>query len=62
MNHQEAINYITEADQGRDQFFNKFFNINPDDPSIYDIVLNISSIPIDQAVRMTEGYINIYSK
>lgn len=40
-NRQEAEKYVVELEQARVTFFRKFFKVNPYDPSLYHIMLNM---------------------
>jgi CMP/dCMP kinase len=37
----EAEAYVEEVEQARIRFFRKFFKVNPDDPSLYHLMLNL---------------------
>jgi len=38
----EAQGYVDELDRARVAFFRKFFKVHPDEPSLYDIMLNMA--------------------
>jgi CMP/dCMP kinase len=38
---EEAQKYVEEVEQARGAFFRKFFKVNPNDPSLYNIMLNM---------------------
>ena len=40
-NQQEAEKYVVELEQARVTFFRKFFKVNPYDPSLYHLMLNM---------------------
>ena len=40
-NRQEAEKYVEELEQARVTFFRKFFKVNPYDPSLYHVMLNM---------------------
>ncbi len=41
---EEAQRYVEELEQGRITFFRKFFKVNPFDPSLYHIMLNVGVV------------------
>ena len=41
---QEAEKYVGELEEARVTFFRKFFKVNPYDPSLYHITLNMGMI------------------
>ncbi len=62
MDNDTALNYIIESDNGRAQFFKKYFNQDSEDSSIYDFVINTSKVSIDTAVKLTQEYLKIQSQ
>jgi CMP/dCMP kinase len=40
----EAEAYVEEVEQARVKFFRKFFKVNPDDPSLYHLMLNLGQM------------------
>ena len=41
---EEAQRYVEELEQARVIFFRKFFKVNPFDPSLYHIMLNMGVV------------------
>ncbi|ULQ59359.1 cytidylate kinase family protein [Brucepastera parasyntrophica] len=48
----QAMALMQESDQNRMGYHKCFFNIDNDDPSIYDMVLNTASITAEQAAKI----------
>ena len=45
----EAEKYTTEMEKARAGYFKKFFNVNPQDPRLYHLVLNMGNMRINTA-------------
>jgi len=43
--HEQAQAYVAEVEQARVEFFRKFFKVNPNDPNLYHLVLNLRGMP-----------------
>lgn len=43
---------ITEADYAREAYYRYLYNVMPDDPAIYDMVLNTSRMTLEEAAAM----------
>lgn len=43
---------ITEADYARETYYRYLFNVMPDDPLVYDMVLNTSRMTMEEAAAM----------
>ncbi len=43
---------ITEMDYAREAYYRYLYNVMPDDPSIYDMVLNTSRVTLEEAAAM----------
>ncbi len=43
---------ITEADYAREAYYRYLYNVMPDDPSIYDMVLNTSRVTLEEVAAM----------
>jgi cytidylate kinase len=48
----DALGYVEELDRSRIAFMRKFFRVNPDDPSLYDIMLNMKRIEFRTAAEI----------
>jgi cytidylate kinase len=48
----EVRRRITEADYAREAYYRYLYNVMPDDPAIYDIVLNTSRVTLEEAAAM----------
>jgi len=46
---------ITEADYAREAYYRYLYNVMPDDPAIYDLVLNTSRVTLEEAAAMIIG-------
>ena len=43
---------ITEADYAREAYYRYLYNVMPDDPVVYDMVLNTSRVTLEEAAAM----------
>jgi cytidylate kinase len=43
---------ISEADYAREAYYRYLYNVMPDDPAIYDMVLNTSRVTLEEAASM----------
>lgn len=43
---------ITEADYAREAYYRYLYNVQPDDPLAYDLILNTSRLTLDEAAAM----------
>jgi cytidylate kinase len=50
---EEAEAYVEEVEQARIRFFRKFFKVNPNDPSLYHLMLNLGQMRPETAVEVT---------
>ena len=48
----EALGYVEELDRSRVAFMRKFFRVSPDDPSLYDIMLNMRRMEFRTAAEI----------
>lgn len=48
----DARRKITEADYARETYYRYLFNVMPDDPLVYDIVLNTSRMSMEEAAAI----------
>jgi hypothetical protein len=53
----EAIPHIRKVDEQRDKWVQYLYGVDWQDPSLYDMVINLQSINIDQACRLICGMI-----
>jgi cytidylate kinase len=49
---EEAEAYVEEVEQARIRFFRKFFKVNPDDPSLYHLMLNLGQMRLETAAEV----------
>lgn len=54
----DAQNYIDLHQKQRDDFLNRFSNININDPQLYHLVLNNSRMPISSMAKLAMGYLH----
>ena len=60
--HNDALALIEGRDQARVKFFQKFLHVDhPDDPHLYDIVLNTSSLSVEHCVEIAADLVKIKS-
>jgi CMP/dCMP kinase len=50
---EEAEVYVEEVEQARIKFFRKFFKVNPNDPSLYHLMLNLGEMRLETAAEVT---------
>ncbi len=48
----EAVNYIKKIDEGRKKWSRQLYGIDTNDPSLYDLVIHIEKLTIDDAVNI----------
>jgi cytidylate kinase len=48
----EAEKYVVETDAGRDEFVRRYFHRNGADPGLYDLVLNLQYMTLDEAAEL----------
>jgi cytidylate kinase len=48
----DARRTITDADYAREAYYRYLYNVMPDDPAIYDMVLNTSRVTLEEAAAM----------
>jgi cytidylate kinase len=48
----EAEAYVEEVEQIRAQFFCKFFKVNPNDPNLYHLMLNLGQMRPEMAAEV----------
>jgi CMP/dCMP kinase len=48
----DARRKITDADYAREAYYRYLYNVMPDDPAIYDIILNTSRMTMEEAAAM----------
>jgi cytidylate kinase len=49
---EEAEAYVEEVEQARIRFFRKFFKVNPNDPSLYHLMLNLGQMRPETAAEV----------
>lgn len=49
---EEAEAYVEEVEQARAKFFRKFFKVNPNDPSLYHLMLNLGQLRPETAAEV----------
>ncbi len=52
VNEVEARRRITEADYAREAYYRYLYNVMPDDPLVYDLILNTSRLTLEEAAAM----------
>lgn len=52
LNEPAARRTITEADYAREAYYRYLYNVQPDDPLAYDLVLNTSRLTLDEAAAL----------
>ncbi len=52
LNREEAERYVRDTEQARLIYFKKFFKVSPEDPSLYDIVLNMGTMSLEAAAAV----------
>jgi CMP/dCMP kinase len=52
----EAEAYVEEVEQARVKFFRKFFKVNPNDPSLYHLMLNLGQMRPETAAEIIAHY------
>jgi len=48
----DARDHVIKEDRSREDYIKKYFHKNIDDASLYDVVINMDSVPLDDAVRI----------
>ncbi len=51
----DAEKKIKKMDKERADFHKRYFAKDPNEPSHYDIILNVETLPLDQAVNVIVG-------
>jgi CMP/dCMP kinase len=49
---EEAETYVEEIKQARIRFLRKFFKVNPDDPDLYQLILNLGQMRPELAAEV----------
>jgi CMP/dCMP kinase len=49
---EDAEAYVEEVEQARIRFFRKFFKVNPNDPSLYHLMLNLGQMQPELAAEV----------
>jgi cytidylate kinase len=52
---EEAAKTVHESDKDRLAYYHKFFKVDVDDPTIYDVVVNTAHLPYDAAADVIEA-------
>ncbi len=52
LSRKEAAAHIEREDRARRRYMQKYFKRDPDDPLLYDVVLNTDRVPIPEGARM----------
>ena len=50
----EAEKFTLDAEKARVDFFNYFFKLDPDDPHLYHIMINLGYTDTETAAKMVE--------
>jgi cytidylate kinase len=53
---EQAEKHVKEADQGRRDFVQRYFHHNVADPHLYDLVINLQYLTLDEAVEVIVGH------
>jgi cytidylate kinase len=48
----DARDHVIKEDKTREEYIKKYFHKNIDDVSLYDVVINMDTVPLDDAVRI----------
>ena len=48
----EAAKYVAELEQAREAFFRKFFKVQPADPTLYHVMVNMGKLSPEQATEV----------
>ena len=57
-----ARKYVEELEQARITFFQKFFKVNPHDPSLYHVMLNMGKINAESAADIVKQTADMVSR
>lgn len=52
MSEKEAREYITKEDRSRQEYIKKYFHKDIDDVFLYDVVINLDTVPLEDVVRI----------
>ena len=55
LSHGDALDYIQKMDEGRRKWTQFLYGVNWEDPALYDLVLNLEHIEIDEACDMIDA-------
>ncbi len=58
ISYEEALNLIEKMDNEKKKFIQYYFDKNIFDPTLYHFVINLSFVPINNAVEMVTDYVN----
>jgi cytidylate kinase len=58
MGEEEAKHRVHEVDRGRAEYHHKYFKVDPDDPHLYDLILNTGRLPVDEAIGLVAALHN----
>jgi cytidylate kinase/CBS domain-containing protein len=58
LSHDEAVRHIREADERRAKWGRQMFDVDLNDPDLYDLVVNLEHMSIETAADMVTGIIN----
>ncbi len=47
-----ALARITQEDRGRKRYLRKYFDADPDDPLLYNLIINTDEVPYQEAARI----------
>ena len=50
--HDESQSYVEELDQARTAYFRRYFNVHPEDPSLYHVMLNTAKVEYETATEI----------
>ena len=48
----DAEKYVSDFEKARVKFYRKFFNVHPDDPSLYQLILNVGAVNVEAAAEV----------
>ena len=60
ISYDEALEQIHKMDAGKREFVSQYFDKNLDDPILYDLIINSSSIPLEDAIDMMYNFSKRY--
>lgn len=55
VDHDQAKQYVVDTDEGRRDFVQRYFSHDVADPSLYDLVINLERLTLDDAAELVVG-------